>query len=460
PNTRDHGISGSRDREGFNQRASHRVPVVAALLAAFLVAFPISLAAQPSAAPLSPDGAAALVEETFSLIRDHALTAPDSTAVLTAAVAAATQALSAAGIVPPAAPALTATAADLPVVRDYIRAAAVLIQSRPLDSFVALVLRAMVRESRDPLGAIFLPADFSRFVALLRGERGGVGLQVDALPEGIVVVELVDGGPAARGGVLVGDRLADVDGVAVADRTPDEVIELLGGRVGTTVMLTLIRGGQTLRASLTRAQVRAIPIRARLIEPRVGYIRLLEFSEGAAGDLARALGRLVAQGAAAVLLDLRDNGGGLVDESIAIASHFLPPGLVAIEERRAGPLMLLVQPVSPKFAGPVAVLVNTGSASASEIVAGALQDVRTPLVGMRTFGKGTVQTIFTLEGEWGLRLTTGRYRTRAGRAVDGVGLQPDVVVPMADDQVQGPNDVQLAAALQLVRSRLRSARVP
>jgi carboxyl-terminal processing protease len=436
-----------------------RLLVCGLALVALSTLIPTSAAGQ-APAPLSPAGAAALVEETYALIRDHALTAPDSTAVLNAAVAAAGQALAAVGIVPPAAPALMSTAADLPAVLAYVRAAGALLQPRPLDSFAALLLRAMVRETRDPLGAIFLPADFTRFVSLLRGERGGVGLQVDALPGGIVVVELVEGGPAARAGVLVGDRLADVDGVPVADRSPDAVIDMLGGRVGSTVTLALIQSGQTVRVTLTREQVRTIPVRARLIEPRVGYIRLLEFSEGSAADVKRALDRVVADGAAAVLLDLRDNGGGLVDESVAIASHFLPPGLVAIEDRRAGPLMLLVQPVSPKFAGPMAVLVNTGSASASEIVAGALQDVRTPLVGMRTFGKGTVQTIFTLEREWGLRLTTGRYRTRAGRAVDGIGLQPDVLVPMADDQVQGANDVQLAAALQLVRSRLRAARVP
>lgn len=434
--------------------------LLAVALLTLIVPLRLSVQAQPAAAPLSPDAAAALVEETFSLIRDHALTAPDSAAVLGAAVTGARQVLTSAGIVPPPAPALTSTAADLPAVVDYVRTAAVLLQPRPLDAYAALVLRAMVRETRDPLRAIFPPTDFSRFVALLRGERGGVGLQVDALRDGIVVVELVEGGPAARAGVLVGDRISDVDGAPARDRPPDAVIGMLAGRVGTTVVLGLVRGAQAIRVALGREQVRTIPIRARLIEPRVGYIRLLEFSEGSAADVGRAVGRLMAEGAAALVFDLRNNGGGLVDESVAIASHFLPAGLVAVEERRAGPLMLLVQPVSPKFTGPMALLVNSGSASASEIVAGALQDVRTPLVGTRTFGKGTVQTIFTLEGEWGFRLTTGRYRTRAGRAVDGVGLQPDVAVPMAEDEVQGPNDVQLAAVLQLVRSRLQTAMGP
>ena len=447
-------------------------PAAAALLVVLAVLSPLPLAAQ-SPAPLSADAAAELVEDAFSLIRDHALVAPDDTALLRAAARGVQQGLAGAGVSPPAPPVLTGTPADVPAVLEYVRAAALLMEPQPPDALVALVLRAMVRETADPLGAVYLPAEFARFVAVLRGERGGLGLQVDAWPDGIAVVELVDGGPAARAGLLVGDLIADIDGVPIRGRTPDAVMELLGGRVGTSVTVGTVRRGQPIRFVLAREQVRSIPIRARLIDARVGYIRLLEFSDQSAADLGRALSRLTAGGAcpapdegerckaAAILLDLRSNGGGLVDESVIIASHFLPAGLVAIEDRRAGPLMLLVRPVSPKFTGPMAVLVNGGSASASEIVAGALQDVGTPLVGAHTYGKGTVQSIFTLaaaSAEWGLRLTTGRYRTRAGRAVEGLGLPPDVLVPMASSRIQGSDDIQFAAALQLVRSRLPAAR--
>jgi carboxyl-terminal processing protease len=416
----------------------------------------------PAQAPalLSPDAAAGLAEEAFTLIRDNALTAPDTTAVLRAALAGARQVLTNAGIIPPPLPVLNGSAGDLPAVVAYVRTAGALYQPQSLDVLTVVVLRSMIRETGDPLGAIFLPADFARFIAVLRGERGGVGLQVDALPAGMTVIELIEAGPAARSGVLVGDVITDVDGAAVRGRTPDQVMEMLGGRVESAVILGLSRGGQFLRVPVTREQVRTIPVRARMIESRIGYIRLLEFSEGSAKDIARALERVLAAGAGAVLLDLRSNGGGLVDDAVDIASHFLPVGLVAVEERRAGPLMLLVQPATPRFQGPMAVLVNGGSASASEIVAGALQDVGAPLVGARTYGKGTVQTIYTLDADWGLRLTTARYRTRAGRAVDGVGLPPDVVVLMSAAQVQATDDTQMGAALQLLRSRLQSARSP
>ncbi len=426
------------------------------VLVVFLAVSAVSLSAQSPGA-LSPDTAAGLVEETFTLIRDNALGAPDAASLLRAALAGTRQVLTNGGIVPPPPPALNNTPADLPAVRGYVRAAAELYQPQSLDAFTVFILRAMVREAGDPLGTVFLPQDFARFVAALRGERGGIGLQVDALPGGVTVSDLVDGGPAARAGVLVGDVVTDVDGLPVRGRTPDQVMDLLGGRTGTAVALGLSRAGQPVRAVVTREQVRTIPVRAHLAESRIGYIRLLEFSEGSAADIGRALNRVLAANAGAVLLDLRDNGGGLVDDAVAIASHFLSAGLVAVEERRAGPLMLLVQPAAPRFTGPIAVLINGGSASASEIVAGALQDAGTPLVGVRTYGKGTVQTIFTLDADWGLRLTTARYRTRAGRPVEGVGLQPDIAVPMSSAQIQAPDDVQMAAALQLLRTRLQAA---
>lgn len=446
--------------------------VLAALLAALFLALPATLRAQPAAAPLTPDGAAELVGDVFSLIRDHALAAPPAPGLLAAAVEGVRQTLAAAGR-PAAPPSLTGTAADLPTVLDYVRAAAAILQPQPPDALVVQAARGMLREAVDPLAAVFVPAEFAQFVAILRGERGGVGLQVDAVADGIAVVELVGGGPAARGGVLVGDRIADVDGTSTRGRTPDGVMALLAGRIGTAAIVGVLRDGQAMQFTLTRAQVRSVPVRTKLIDPRIGYLRLLEFSDQSAADVGRALTRLLtgttcpppergdACRAGALVLDLRSNGGGLVDESVIIASHFLPAGLVAIEDRRAGPLMLLVRTITPKFTGPLVVLVNGGTASASEIVAGALQDVGVPLIGGPTFGKGTVQTIYSLSAEgsaeWGLRLTTARYRTRAGRPVDGVGLAPDVVLLMSTSQIQSPEDVQLAAALQVLRGRLRTA---
>jgi carboxyl-terminal processing protease len=191
-----------------------------------------------------------------------------------------------------------------------------------------------------------------------------------------------------------------------------------------------------------------------MLDEKIGYLRILEFVDDVHLDVQRALNRLISKGAQGILLDLRQNGGGLVDEAIQVASFFLTRGLVATEEGRGAPVSLLVQPAEPRFTGPLVVLVNKYTASASEIVAGALQDVGVSLVGDHTYGKGTIQTIFPLQADWGLRLTTARYRTRGGRPIDGIGLNPDVLIGTPAQLIQSPRDTQLSTARFLILRRI------
>jgi carboxyl-terminal processing protease len=193
-----------------------------------------------------------------------------------------------------------------------------------------------------------------------------------------------------------------------------------------------------------------------MLAPRFGYLRLLEFPKGASTDINHALTALKNAGAVALLLDLRKNGGGLFDEGIAVASAFLPDGIVAMEEHRGTLTALDVLPNVQRFSGPMVVLVSGFTASAAEVVAGALQDNGVPLVGEKTFGKGTIQTIYTLRGGWGLRITTSSYYTRNGRAIDGRGLQPDVRIPLNEDLIQSPQDAQLREATAVLQARLAS----
>src|SRR5437899_1723454 len=263
------------------------------------------------------------------------------------------------------------------------------------------------------------------------------------------------GGPAARGGITPGDVLVQADGRTVADSTPDEVMDRLHGAAGTTVVLVVRRAaGGTVHLSLVREPVRENPTRWKMIEPHIGYLRLLEFSEEMSSDVSRSVTGLVEAGATALLLDLRENGGGLLDEAVAVASVFLSDGVVAMEEQRGSLTALSVTPQARRFSGPVVVLVSHFTASASEVVAGALQDAGATLVGERTFGKATVQTIYPLRGGWGLRLTTARYHTRRGRLIDAQGLRPDLSVPMDVDWIQGPRDVQLKEATTALRTQL------
>ncbi len=431
------------------------------MLAIAVAVFLVALSA-PVPAQTPGETAAVLVKTAYTLIREQALSPIASLAILRPAVTTIQQTLTASGVAEaPQPPTLSGTdQEDLSAVTTYMRTAVQSYAPRPAETLIAPTLRAMIRAVGDPQGALYTPAEFIRFTESLRGEAEGVGMQVDLVGSAIVVAALSEGGPAMRAGVRLGDVVLEVNGQPVEGRTPDEVIELLRGQLGTQVILTIQRGTAVSRTSMLRDRVREIPVRAQLLAPKIGYLRLLEFSEDAHVDVGRALATLTGLGAQALVLDLRENGGGLVDEAIFVASFFLPRGIVATEEGRGAPVSLLVRPTEQRFTGPVVVLVNEHTASASEIVAGALQDTGVSLIGTRTYGKGTIQTIFPLPGEWGMRLTTARYRTRNGRPLDGAGLTPDFIVATRPEWIQGPRDLQLGTARFLIVRRLETSSRP
>lgn len=424
-----------------------------------LLAIVVLVCAGPLHAQLSSDVVDGLVRDTYTTIRDDALRPPDLLTLLHHTALAAQQGMISSGVAePPPLPVLTGyEAQDLTSAAAYVQAAVAAI---PIggDRILASVLRAMVRTVNDPQGAIYAPLELTRYHRDLHGEHSGIGVQVDVVQGRIVITDVTATGPAGRAGVQIGDAVVDVGGRAVVGSTPDQIVDRLRGAPGTTVTIAVRRAdGTVVRLSLTREASRENPTRWKMLAPRFGYLRLLEFPKGASTDIDRALTGLKSAGAVALLLDLRKNGGGLFDEGIAVASTFLPDGIVAMEEHRGTLTPLDVLPNVRRFSGPVVVLVSGFTASAAEIVAGALQDNGVPLVGERTFGKGTIQTIYTLRGGWGLRLTTSSYYTRLGRAIDGRGLQPDVRIPLDEDLVQSPQDVQLQEATAVLQARLASS---
>lgn len=433
-------------------RSPGRSRLLQVLAAAILATgWPAHLQAQ-----VPPDVADGLVRDTYETIRDEALRPPDLLTLLHQTVLTAERTLVSSGIPdPPPLPPFTGQEdRDLTAAAAYVQAA-VTAAPHDADRILAAVLRAMVHAVTDPQGAVYTPLEFVQYQRELRGERPGIGVQVDTVQEQIVITDVTAGGPAGRAGLRAGDALIELDGRPVSGSTPDQVMDRLRGATGTSVAVFVRRGdGGLSRLLLVRETVRENPTRWKMLERHVGYLRLLEFSTGSSRDFRRALAALIEARMEALVLDLRGNGGGLLDEAVSIASAFLKDGPVAHEEQRGTRQPIDVIAGTRLFDGPVVVLVSGFTASASEIVAGALQDAGTPLVGARTFGKATVQTIYPMRGGWGLRLTTARYYTRRGRHIDGAGLQPDLRIPMDDEQIQGPQDVQLREATTVLRARL------
>jgi carboxyl-terminal processing protease len=288
----------------------------------------------------------------------------------------------------------------------------------------------------------YLPAQaYKRLEEDVDGAFGGIGVQIEDLEGRIVVVAPIAGTPGERAGILRGDVLVGVDGRDVRGLKLDEFITHLRGEPGTWVEIEIERGqpATTRRLKLKREIIRVLSVPdVELLADGIGYLRLALFTERTAEEFSAALEKLRAQHARALVLDLRNNPGGLVTAAVHVAEHFMPHGELVVYTEGRDPAQreeLRAERQAAPWATPVVVLLNGGSASASEIVAGALRDTRRAvLVGEKSFGKGSVQSLFALREGAGLRLTTARYFTPIGRTIHELGLPPDVPVILTPEQ--------------------------
>ncbi|MBI4226743.1 MAG: S41 family peptidase [Candidatus Omnitrophica bacterium] len=278
------------------------------------------------------------------------------------------------------------------------------------------------------------PDEYEEMRVETKGQFGGLGVEI-GIKEGLLtVVAPIDGTPADAAGLQPGDRIVKIDGQFTRGISLHEAVQKLRGRPGSRVILTILREpeDELTDVILTRAVVKIQSIKeARFLEQKIGYVRITEFQENTAQDLELALGGLGRDGMEALVLDLRRNPGGLLDAAVAVAEKFLVKGkkVVFTRGRRDDQnLEFLSQGAHPHLGFPMVVLVDNGSASASEIVAGALQDhQRAIILGVKTFGKGSVQTVIPLKDGSAVRLTTSKYYTPNGRAIHGEGIIPDVI---------------------------------
>lgn len=332
-------------------------------------------------------------------------------------------------------------------------------------------LKGMADAVGDPYTYYMDPKAFAEFDITLAGEYAGVGMVVEQIGDYVTVVSPMRGSPAERGGLRARDRIVAVDGKDVFKVPSDVVAGLIRGKEGTKVTITIARGApeQETRVdvSLTREKIVLESASGKTLYPRegIGYLQITDFSRKTPEQFSAALTKLRAEGLKALVLDLRNDGGGYLDECVTIANTFVPSGAILHRVGRDGKRDTINASGGQPFGLPLVVLVNEGTASAAEILAGAIKDHKVgTLVGVVTFGKGTVQTPYDLGGGSVLRLTTERWLTPNGDQITEKGITPDETVklpeigtqeePLTWSNPDDPRDTQLRRALEILRAAL------
>jgi carboxyl-terminal processing protease len=324
---------------------------------------------------------------------------------------------------------------------------------------VSSVIAGELATLNDPYTLLFPPVAYKKFAAFLDNRpAAGIGAELDIDPQthAVRVADVFPDSPAEAAGLAAGDVITAIDGRAPPTTTPADVATALRGKAGTIVRIGYTHDGETHEVAIERRLVAAPDVTGRVLDGGVGYVRLRAFGAQSAAQLDAVLARLRAAGVRAYVLDLRANGGGYRDAAIAVASHFVRGTVVTTQERAGKPTAFAANTATPTIGAPLAVLVDGDTASAAEIVAGAIQDDKAGmLVGARTFGKGLVQETFALPDGGAIKMTTARYLTPGGRDIDRVGIVPDVVVdePAGAHPGEPGHDPQLDRALALFASR-------
>lgn len=318
----------------------------------------------------------------------------------------------------------------------------------------------LVRSLGDPYTVYLDARDYKELMIHTRGTFGGIGITVIEKNGYITVVSPLKGTPGERAGLKPGDRIVKVDGRDITGTPLEQAIELMRGEVGTSVTLTILPvGSETTReVTVTRARIEYPTVDSKMLDGGIGYIQVYSFTETTASNLRKALKGLRQKHIKGLILDLRHNPGGRLDSVLEVAELFVPRGPVVHIVERSGARETLSSN-SSGLGLPLVVLVDGGSASAAEILAGAIKDrgVGT-LVGTRTFGKASVQSLFNLDGGTGVKVTTARYLTPNGNFIDKIGIVPDVPVDLPEAPPEEKRDeavdAQLEKAVEVLKAKL------
>ena len=332
---------------------------------------------------------------------------------------------------------------------------------QPVDDTLLMqgAISGMMQSLGDAHTLYLSPQNYTDANSQLAGNYAGIGAYVDTTGKLLTITKPIKNSPAEKAGLQAGDQIIAVDGKDVTSLIPETVRQKVLGPEGTTVKLTIQRPGQTapFDVQITRATIVVPSVTSKMLANNIAYIQIATFGDTTASDLHKQLAALMAQNPKSLILDLRDNGGGYLDTAIAVASEFIPSGEIVSEKSGDGK----ITPHNATPGGlatdkglPMIVLVNAYSASASEIVSGALQDTgRAKLLGVTTYGKGTVQLWVPLsnnqaDNQGAVAVTIARWLTPKGNTIDKKGLTPDIVVQMTPDDVKAGKDPQLDAAVK------------
>lgn len=329
------------------------------------------------------------------------------------------------------------------------------VEDAPVDTLMTGAIKGMVNSLGDP-HSIYMDAKmYKDFMVETEGSFGGVGIVLGAKEKVLTVVSPIEGTPGEKAGIKSGDFIIKINGQDTKSMLLDEAVSKIRGPEGTTVTLTIQRGQEVKDYTLTRSNIQIKTVSGKMLPNNIAYIRISMFNEQTSGEFLKKYQEMEKEGMKAVILDLRDNPGGLLDECVKVANKFVPKGPVVSVITRDGRRDTSTSNLEAvKY--PCVVLVNGGSASASEIVAGAIQDTGAgTLVGTKTYGKGSVQTLMRLDGGAAIKLTIAKYYTPKDRSINGIGIEPDIKVELPERQ-NGTEmkDTQLDKAIEIVKSKL------
>ncbi len=321
------------------------------------------------------------------------------------------------------------------------------------NNLVEGAIKGLVQSLDDPYSAYLDQVTYKQLRDQIRGSFGGLGILVGVKEDSLTVARTYKGTPAYRQGILPGDVIQKIDGREARGIDLESAVQLMRGPVGTKIILTLVRSSSSnpFDVELTREEIRVPTVEGKMLKNGVAHLMIAQFTEKTPDELGETIEKLKKEGMRAVILDLRSNPGGELMSAVKVASYFVPAGPVVFIEYRGG------RSEEHRTEGndlkmPLVVLVNDGSASAAEILAGAIKDTGTGvLVGQKTFGKGVVQMIFELDNGAGLKLTTARYLTPKKNDINKKGILPDIVV----EQTPGNVDVQLQRAIEIMGQKLQ-----